>query len=528
MKYILSFALLVFSTTSHQMLAKDEVDQPFDVLITNARIIDGTGREAFTANIGIRGDEIIAIGNMIGDSALKVIDAKQRVVSPGFIDLHSHDERNVIRRPQAENIIRQGVTTLLTGNCGGSPVDLATYFETLAEAKPALNIGVLIGHNSVRRKIMQRDNRLATEEEMLAMRNLVSQAMVNGAFGMSSGLGYIPGAFAPPEELQVLASEVHKAGGFYASHMRSEGTKLIEAVQETIDVAQATGVPVHISHHKASGPKAWGKSIQTLKMVDDNRAKGLEISLDQYPYTASNTSLAVLLPSWSLAGGYKASIKRLDNPETAEKISKDIAKILRQQRAGEELWRVQVSQYKAKREYEGLNLKEILELRGQEPTVANAVPLIIEFHRNGGGRGIYHTMLDDDVERIMKHPMTSVASDSLSPVWQEGSPHPRNYGTYPRTLAYYVREKQVLTLPEAINKMTLMPAERMGLANRGKIAPGYKADLVIFDPDKVQDNSTFKNPHQYSTGMDYVMVNGVAVISNGEVTGERAGIALKN
>ena len=502
-------------------------NKPLDYIISNGTIIDGTGSEGYQASIGIRGDTIVAIGDLTTVKARHRIDATGYVVSPGFIDLHSHSDRDLIKHPDATNNITQGVTTMLGGNCGGSPVDIAEFLDILDETNISVNMAMLIGHNSVRREVMQRENRDASESEMAQMKSLIDEAMRAGAFGMSSGLIYIPGAFSPPEETQQLARVVHRHDGFYATHMRSEGKKVVDAVAEALEVAKTTGIHVHISHHKAAGPDAWGLSVKTLALIDKSISDGLEITLDQYPYTASNTNLGVLMPSWSLAGGQKAFVERLDDPEVREKIKQEVIAILKSQRAGNELWRIQISRYQKNPALQGLNFEQVLRERGLEPTLDNGAELAIELQSNGGGRGIYHTMRDDDVERIMRHPLTSIASDGRGVSWQLGNPHPRNYGTYPRTLAKYVRDEKVLTLSEAVKKMTSMPATVMGLADRGVLKKGYKADIAIWNPDTVQDNSTYTDPHNYSTGMKYVIVNGIPVLSGGEMTNNRPGIALR-
>jgi N-acyl-D-amino-acid deacylase len=500
----------------------------YDLLIKNANIIDGSGGDAYMGDIAINADSIVKIGNLGETTATLIINARGRAVSPGFIDLHSHAERDVLKRPDAENNIRQGVTTILGGNCGGSPGDVEHFFTTLEKNGAALNVGLLIGHNTVRRQVMQRENRHATAQEMQAMQSLVDTAMQDGAYGLSSGLIYIPGNFAPPAELQKLATVAHQYGGFYASHMRSESSGVLQAVQETIDVGAAVGVPIHISHHKTSGLSAWGLSVKTLEMIDIHRAAGMDITLDQYPYTASNTNLGVLFPQWSLAGGQKAFIQRMQDPQIQQKIRDEVIRIMAEQRSGTELWRIQISSYSGDPSLEGKTFEQVLQQRELELTMENAAQLAIELQLNGGGRGIYHTMQQEDVERIMRHPATSVASDGRGVEWQKGSPHPRNYGTYPRVLAFYTREKGVLTLPEAVRKMTSLPASRMNLNDRGLLAKDYKADIVIWDPAKIQDNATYVDPHRYSTGIDFVIVNGIPVVIEGVMTGVRPGHALKN
>ena len=502
--------------------------QKYDVLITGGTIIDGTGKPGFQADIGIKKDVIVSIGDLSSALATRTLDASEHVISPGFIDLHSHSDRNILLRPTAENNIRQGVTTLLAGNCGSSPTDLGKFFNSYEETGVTLNMAMLIGHNSIRRQVMNRDNRHATDDEMSQMKVLVNKAMEDGAFGLSSGLIYIPGNFAPPGELVELAHTVKQYSGIYATHMRSEGKNIIEAVNESIEVGRQVGIPVHISHHKVAGPDAWGLSTKTLALIDKTNAEGLDISLDQYPYTASNTNLGVLFPTWAMAGDHKAFLKRLKEPKTRQKIKQGVIEVMKSQRSGDELWRIQISRYKADESLEGKTFEDILKERDLEVNLENAAELAIELQQSGGGTGIYHIMQDTDVEQIMRHPLTSVASDGSGVAWQVGNPHPRNYGTYPRTLAHYVRDKKVLTIEEAVRKMTTLPASRVGFTDRGKIAVGMKADIAVWNPASIQDHSTFTTPHQYSTGMKYVIVNGVAVLLDGKMTGERPGKPLRH
>lgn len=426
----------------------------YHLIIRDAMIVDGSGGAPYRSDLAVKDDMIVAIGNLSQATGDYVINSGGKILSPGFIDLHSHAENDLLIRPDSENNVRQGVTTLLAGNCGGSPVDIDAYFTLLSKHQSALNVGLLIGHNSVRKEVMQRDNRRATPIEMETMRDLVAQAMRAGAFGLSSGLIYIPGSFAPPEELESLASVAKEYSGFYSSHIRSEGSQVIDALNEAIDVGTKVGIPVHISHHKTAGPSAWGISKQSLQLIDARRAEGVDISLDQYPYTASNTNLGVLMPQWSLAGGQAAFVERIQQTQTRKRILKEVKRIIREQRAGQEFWRIQISSYPNDPSLEGKNFHEVLLARGLESNLENAALLALELNENGGGRGIYHTMQDEDVERIMQHPQTSIASDGAGVEWQKGSPHPRNYGTYPRILAKYVREKSILSLPEAVKKMT--------------------------------------------------------------------------
>lgn len=505
--------------------------QIYDVVILNGQVYDGSTNTFQENDLGIRNGVITAIserGKLPKFKANLSVDATNKIVSPGFIDLHSHNEQGVLNEPEALNILYQGVTTILGGNCGSSPLDLTEYFNQWKQQGSSLNVGMLIGHNTVRRKIMSRENRHATASELQEMKQLVDKAMRDGAFGLSSGLLYIPGAFAPAEELFELASTIKPYNGFYATHLRSESALVLESLNEALEVANTAQIPVHISHHKTSGPSAWGKSVQSLSLIDQARSQGFDITLDLYPYTASNTNLGVLLPPWSLEGGRSAFRERVKQENLYQKLLKESAAIIKNQRAGNELDRIVVSQYNADKTWVGLSFAEILTNKGKELTAQNAAKLAIEVELNGGGRGIYHTMLDADVERIMQHPYASIASDGGRIKWQQGKPHPRNYGSYPRVIAHYVNHKNTLNLADALYKMTALPAKRMQLNDRGLIKKGYKADIVVWDKDKFRDLSTFDNPHQYSQGIEYMLVNGVMVISDSTYTGAKPGQALRN
>ncbi len=524
-RWLLAFSILL---TGCKLNDHREI---FDVVILNGQVYDGVTNTFQELDLGIS-NGVIATTSPRGElpqfSTNLTIDASGKVVSPGFIDLHSHNEKGILKAPEALNILYQGVTTILAGNCGSSPLNLNEYFNQWSQQGSSLNVGMLIGHNTVRRHVMNRENRHATESELRAMKQLVSKAMKEGAFGLSTGLLYIPGAFAPPQELFELASSIKPFDGFYATHLRSESELVLEALNEALEVAKQAQVPVHISHHKTSGPSAWGKSVQSINLIAQARSQGFDITLDLYPYTASNTNLGVLLPQWSLEGGRSAFRERMKQKDLFNKVLKESADIIKNQRAGDELDRIVVSQYNADKSWVGMSFAEILLKKGKALTAQNAAELAIEIELNGGGRGIYHTMLNEDVERIMQFPHASIASDGRGIVWQQGKPHPRNYGSYPRVIAHYVNHKNTLNLADAIYKMTALPAKRMQLKDRGLIKTGYKADIIVWDKNELKDLSTFEDPHKYSQGIDYMLVNGVMVIADSTYTGEKPGHALRN
>ncbi|MFQ5434460.1 MAG: amidohydrolase family protein, partial [Anaerolineae bacterium] len=443
-----------------------------------------------------------------------------------FIDMHTHAERKILEIPSVENYIRQGVTTIVGGNCGGSPFPIGAFLQAVEDTGCALNLALLVGHNTIRKEVMATENRQPTAEELQKMINLTEQAMQEGAVGLSTGLKYVPGAYAKTDEVIALAKVVAENGGFYASHMREEGRGLIEAVKETIDIGRQAGLPVQISHHKAVGKSTWGQSVQTLQLVDDAVAEGLEVTLDQYPYPATSTRLTVVFPAWSLAGGKEKILQRLADRTQREKIKQGIMDNILFDRGGGDPASIVVSSFEPDPTLEGKNLTEITRLRGKQPTVANAAETLMDLQAEGGGRGIYHCLDEADIQRIMQHPLTMHGSDGATIEFGKAKPHPRSYGTFPRVLGRYVRDKQVITLEEAIRKMTSLPARRLGLADRGRIVKDAWADLVIFDPEKILDTATWEQPHQFPIGLLYVLVNGEVVVDEQGWTGALPGKVL--
>ena len=499
----------------------------FDLLILNGTIVDGSGAAAYQADLAIVGDEIVEIGDLDEAQASRIIDASGSVVSPGFVDLHNHADRNIRNSPGIENYLTQGVTTMLVGNCGNSPVHLDEYFQSIDETGVALNLGMLIGHNSVRAEVMANDNRAPTAQEQADMDALVQAAMDAGAFGMSTGLIYLPGTYSKTDEVVSLARVVAAEGGIYASHMRNEFDQIIPAIEEAITIGREAGLPAHISHFKVADNTMWGDSTITLGMVEAARAEGLDVTVDQYPYTAGSTGLANVIPAWARAGSKEDFQARLDDPETRARIKSETIGILNGARAAGDLSRITVASFPSHPEYAGKTMEEVTVMNGREPTIENGAEVAMEILYEGGGSAIYHMMVEEDVQRIMKAPFTSIASDGSAVPFGKNVPHLRNYGTFPRVLSRYVREEGVLSLEEAIHKMSGLPAGRINLATRGVLAVGMTADINIFNPDTVKDNDDWANPHQYATGFSYVIVGGVPVIAAGARTDEFPGKVLK-
>lgn len=500
----------------------------YDVIIKNARIVDGTGAPWYRGEIAIVGDTIVRLDRKIEGTAGNVIDARDHVVAPGFIDLHTHARRAIFEAPAAENYIRQGVTTLFEGPDGGSPIPLRDFFARVESAGLAVNMAAFIGQGSVRQRVMGSAGRRATADEIEKMQALVREGMQDGAFGMSTGLFYSPGTFTSTEEVIALARVAGAMGGIHTSHMRDEAARVTDSVRETIRIGEEGTLPTHVTHHKVAGVRNWGKSVETLRLIDEARRRGVDISSDQYPYTASKTGLEALLPRWALEGGRESVIKRLKEPGTRNRIREAVIENIRFDRGGGNPKNVQISSSSADPSLAGKTLADITRARALDPTVENAADVAMNLIVEGEVGAIYHTMSEDDVVRILRHPTTMVASDGEVTIFGKDAPHPRSYGTFPRVLGRYVREKNVLLLEDAVRKMTSMPAQRVRIHDRGILRPGMKADIVIFDPATINDRATFENPHQFAVGVSHVLVNGVAVLDDGKMTAARPGKVLRS
>jgi len=498
----------------------------YDVLITNARIVDGTGGPWFRGSIAIRGDTIAAIGPLAGATARTVVDAQGLVVAPGFIDIHSHGRRGIHQVPAAENYLREGVTSIIEGPDGSSPLPISGFLADIAKTPISINFGTCVGQGSIRAEVIGLVNRKATPEEIEKMKAIAAQAMRDGAFGLSTGLFYVPGNFTPTEEVIEIAKVVGRMGGFHVSHMRDEAAGVLESVRETIRIGEEGGLPTQITHHKIIGQANWGQSAETLRLVEEARRRGVDVTIDQYPYTASSTGIASLLPQWALEGGAKATNERLAAPEQRAKIKAVVIERLKVDRGAGDPRNVQIANCAFDHTLAGKNLADITRGHGAEPTFENAAETAMDLVAKGGCSAIYHAINEEDVVRIMRSPYTMVASDGEIPVFGQASPHPRSYGTFARVLGVYVREKQVLTLEDAVRRMSGYPAARLKIWDRGLLRSGMKADVVVFDPATVADRAQYDKPHQYSAGFRDVMVNGRFALRDNLVTSERPGRVL--
>ncbi|GAA0557599.1 N-acyl-D-amino-acid deacylase family protein [Chitinophaga japonensis] len=499
--------------------------QSCDVLIRNGKIVDGTGNSWFYGDVAVKDGKIMAVGKLPEYNAARVIDAQKMIVAPGFIDVHGHVESGIFSQPTADNYIYDGVTTIVTGNCGSSAADLHRFFERVDSLRPGINVASLIGHNTVRREVMQRDNRTPTPAEQQQMEALVAKAMEDGAVGISTGLIYIPGAYSKTDEVVGLAKAAAKYNGVYASHIRNEGNQVVAAINEAIDIGKAANMPVEISHFKVSGKANWGKSLRTLALVQVARKEGWDVTIDQYPYTASSTNLGVCLPDWALAGGQDSISARLHNPAIRAQIKKEMLAQLKEHKYRNYSYAV-VANYSADTSYNGKSITEINRLLGRRGKAKHEAETIMDMVDKGGAQMVYHSMNEDDVRYIMKYPFCMVGADAGVPTPGKGMPHPRAYGTNARILGRYVRNRHVMPLEEAIRRMTSLAAQKFQLKDRGLIREGMAADIVIFDAQEVIDRATFEAPHQYSTGFKYVLVNGQPELANGQHTGARNGRPL--
>lgn len=499
--------------------------QPYDVVIRGARLLDGSGAPWRYADVAVKDGRVARVGRIPLDGhAGREIDGTGLYLAPGFIDVHSH-AGPALAGPAlsgAEPLLTQGVTTVMINPDGGGPVDLAMQRRLLEQRHPAVNVAQLIGHNSVRTEVLGMADRAPTPAELEEMKARVRTAMSGGAFGLSAGPFYTPGNFSKTDEHVALAAVVAEFDGVYTSHIRDEGdysVGLLAAVEEVITVSRSARLPGIVTHIKALGPKVWGLSVEVVRRIDQARAEGVEIFADQYPYEASSTSLsAALLPPWAMEGGAGAMQKRLANPETLPLIRTAMVANL-ERRAGARA--IQLRNHRADPAVEGKRLDEVARDRGIEP-----VDAAIAILRAGDAQIVSFNMQEADIRRFMVQPWTMTCSDGDLVAVGDGVPHPRSYGPFPRKIRRYVVETPVLTLERAVHSMTGLPAAVMRVADRGVIREGAWADLVVFELETLADKATYEQPHQLSTGVRHVLVNGIEALSDGRVTGQRAGRVL--
>ncbi len=530
----------------------------FDVIIRKGWVIDGAGNPWFLADVGVKGGKILKIGNLRSGDAERIIDAEGCIVSPGFIDMHSHSDFSPLINPYMESKVRQGVTTEVIGNCGFSAAPLNDFLrEEILETSPMLreanveldwstmseymkrverngvssNMAPLVGHGNIRSLVLQFERRKPTEKELEEMKKILANVMEEGAFGMSTGLIYPPGCYADTEEIVELCKVVARFGGLYSSHIRGEESQLLESVGEAIEIGEKAGVPVEISHHKAAGKRNWGKVRKSLKMIEEARSQGVDVTCDVYPYIAGSFGLESLLPPHAHEGGVKRLVERLRSREVREKLREEMVKGVGEWHGVSEVlgWEnIMIAYCKGHPEYEGKRISEIAKEKNLDP-FDFVFDLIIE--EMASVSVVLFSMSEDDVRTVLKSPFSMLGSDSSARatygILSVGKPHPRAYGTFPRVLGKYVREERILTLQEAVKKMTSFAAQKLGLKDRGLIREAMWADIAIFNADKIMDKATFVNPHRYPEEIEYVIVNGKIVIEKGEHTKEIPGKVLR-
>ena len=514
----------------------------FDLLIKGGTVVDGTGQPGTAADVGVSGGRIAALAPALEGDAAVDIDASGRIVAPGFIDAHTHSDFTLLSVPGADSKVRQGITTEVVGNCGFSPAPVAPetldllkeyvgflnsdlpwnwrrlgeYYQRVSEQGCAMNLVPLVGHGAIRIAVMGFAERVPSASELIHMQRLVGEAMEDGAFGLSSGLIYTPGCYGDTAELVALARVAQQAGGLYATHMRGEGGTLEEAISEALAIGEQAGIRVQISHLKASGRENWGKMERALGMIETARDRGIEVTADIYPYIAGSTTMTSLFPAWTLEGGMDRFLVRIADPDTRRRIVDEV-------QGGGEGWSratgslgwddILVASCQQEKQFEGCTVAQIADAMGREPSEAMMDFLLAE---QGRVAVVLFMMSEENVACGIAHPLLMIGSDSLAlAAGQGGKPHPRTYGTFPRVLGKYVREERLLGLEEGVRKMTSMAADTFGLSDRGVLAEGKAADIAIFDAETVADCATFEEPHQYSTGIDYVIVNGQVVVEHG-------------
>ncbi|MBK5279073.1 MAG: D-aminoacylase, partial [Bacteroidia bacterium] len=506
-----SYFLLFTCFISSQLLA-----QSYDLVILNGKIIDGSGNSWYYGDVGIINGKIVSIGKLQSAQSMKTVDASGLIVAPGFIDVHTHIEGDEAETPTADNFIFDGVTTVVTGNCGGSNLKIASYFSRLDSIRTSINVASLIGHNTVRRAVMGDLQRDPTSEEQIKMESLVEQAMKDGAVGISTGLIYVPGTYSKTAEVVGLAKASSKYNGVYASHIRDEGDHVSEAINEAISIGREAGMPVEISHFKVTYKPNWGKSIETIGLVEKARLEGVDVTVDQYPYIASSTTLDQTVPAWAFGGGRDSLRRRINDPATREKIKIEMLASLKRKQLKNYSYAV-VSRYRPDTTFNGKNISEINILKGRKAKAMEEVETILEMvSAIDRTQMVFYSMDEKDLIRILQYPFNMVASDAGIAKFGSGMPHPRGYGSNARVLGRYVRELKVIRLEEAIRRMSSLPAQKFNLRDRGLIREGMAADIIVFNEEIVGDAATFTNPHAYSNGFNYIIVNGEVTVDNGK------------
>lgn len=511
-------------TLATMLLVPGQAPVEPDVIIRGATLYDGTGKPGQVGDIAIKADRIVGVGKFEWRGKPKVLDATGLVIAPGFIDLHTHSDNQMTKKSTAANLnyLTQGVTTIVTGNCGSGPTDVALYYKKMDEGGIGSNVIHQVPHNSLRAKVMGNANRAPTPEELKQMEDLVDQGMRDGAWGLSTGLIYNPGTYSKTDELIALAKIAAKHGGFYASHIRNESAEVLRALEEVLTIARRAGLRVHISHIKVSGRRAWGRAPDMIALIRRARKEGIEVSADQYPYTASSTSLAAtVIPAKYREGSSADLVRRFSDPEVGPKLKKDIEDLIDGRDGGKA---IRIASYAPRKEWNG---KDLAAIAAQEKR--SMLDITFEITSKGGAQIVNFSMNEEEVRLFMKEDYVATASDgsARNPSTSE-IPHPRSYGCFARKIGKYALEDKIITPEQAIRSASGLPADILRLPERGYLKTGYYADLVVFDPKTYRDKATFDQPHQYATGVKYLFVNGRQVIDDGTYNNALAGRVLRH
>lgn len=515
--------IFIAMMTIQSIAAQDAKPVDADVLLEGGLLYLGDGAKPQLGDVAIAGDKIVAVGKFpVGQIKVRV-NCEGLSISPGFIDLHNHSDRGVLRNDtrSAMNYLTQGCTTMVTGNCGSGPIDVGDYYKKLDDFGVGVNIAHLIPQGALRDAVIGDEQRKATPEELQKMRDLVAKGMQDGAWGMSTGLIYVPSSFADTDELSELAKVVGEHHGIYASHIRNEGTELLGAVAEALEIGRRGELPVHISHFKSSGKDSWGLVRTAIEIIKKAQSEGQIITADQYPYTASSTSLgATTMPSWARAGGQKKTVERLTGEgEEADRI---LAAIDRKLELTDNGHRIQIARFSKRPDWAGMRLDQIAEQEKMTP-----LELVIHIEKNGGAAIVNHSINEDDVRYVMQLPWVATASDGSARIPSDEVPHPRSYGTFPRKIGYYAIREQNIPIEHAVRSSSGLPADILGMTDRGYLREGYAADVLVWSEKDLIDTATFTQPHQYCEGLVHIYVNGTPAMVNGKVTGALAGKALR-
>jgi N-acyl-D-amino-acid deacylase len=530
-----------------------EAAPAFDLVVRGGTVLDGTGGPAFVADIGIRGDAIAAVGTIAPEQGARVLEAASLHVAPGFVDIHTHSDGDILCYRKAESRILQGVTTELTGNCGSSAAplagrgveedrkrwredlgfdaawtDVASYAALVDRTQVSANQALLVGQGTLRRNVAGVENRPLRPEERAAVLAALEEALDQGAFGLSTGLEYTPGRFTPTDEIVDMARLVARRGGLYATHTRSEDVKLLEAVDEAVTIGRVAGVRVEVSHLKVCGQRNWSRQRGALDLLEGARRQGVDVRADAYPYGAYSTGLTIFINDWALDGGTPALMRRLADSAQRARMRAEIPGRIAEEPGDPTLITISDVRTERNRPVVGRTLAQVA--ADWKVEVADALLRLLE-EEEGGVSYVGHAMSPGNVEMVLSHPLVMIGSDgsSMAPVGRAAAsrPHPRSYGTYARVLDHYVRERALFDLPTAVRKMTALPAEHIGLRDRGRIGRGLKADLVVFEAAGVRDRATFEDPHRHPQGIRHVLVNGVLTVEGGAHTGATAGRFLR-